>query len=251
LTPPAEGKVAEVSDGSSDSLTDFMNNFFTSMASDVADISTFLDQIEYQGFNASLVRLLAMQTFTPKGLFKLLAIAATRGSSAATANESSGGDKKLHAIGIELVSGSTKSIQMLLQGPELFAEKNSRRGGKTFLSAAASSNRHMTLQRLVAAFPDITACVLMVAQDSGRLSSRVDCELPPYLQVPAVAALPLHSDHTQKIDAFISAFSTLIGGTVDARIVQIQRNNQVQFTDNEIHQTLANRMAEDGFLLRE
>jgi hypothetical protein len=211
----------------------------------VRSLTDALDSMVYKGFDAKRTRDLAIGTFEPEGILRLCTVGALRGSAAVSLQAKSGGDPTLHAMTIKTKAG-VKTILQLYSGRILYAEKNSSKvTGKQYIAKACSSSDHLTVQRLVAAFPDMAAYGLSLLEDRGLLSKRVDTKLPAWLIFPAAASLPLNSTHEQILKDMCQKFSVLIGGNFDESIYKLQRSNLVPISDNVVHQYLVDRAADN------
>lgn len=227
------------SQGSSGSFDDFLSDLGKSLTETGAidDLAGFIDAITYKGFDAQRTRDLAIQTFHASGILKLVTIGALRGSAAVSLNAKSGGDPELHSMEIRLNNGSSKTISQLYSGRQLYAEKNSGKVlGKNFLTKPCTTADHLTIQRLVAAFPDMAAYGLMQVEKRGSLNKRVNTNLPAWLIFPAAASLPFAEDHKADIKDMCVKFSALIGGSFDEAIFNLQWANRISLSRHPIHE---------------
>jgi hypothetical protein len=204
----------------------------------------------YKGFDAVIIRNMAMAEFSPAGILRLVAIGALRGSAAVSLKVSSGGDGDLHRILIPMKTGGSKTVFQLYQGHKLYAEKNSKKtAGRSYIGDPCAASNHMTIQRLVAAFPDLAAYALKLLDDNGRLSQRVQSEIPNWLCFPAAAALPFAEDHIPALKQMCKDFSSLIGGTFDEGIFDLQRASARPLSVNAVHDYLVSKASESNITL--
>lgn len=235
---PRGGVGSSSSAAAGTTFEDFLDNLSLGLSQQGAidDISNFIDGITYKGFDAKRIRDLAIQKFKATGILKLVTIGALRGSAAVSLAVKSGGDPDLHSVMIDMQSGEPKSIQQLYTGRTLWSEKNSAKVlGKTFLRGPCTTGDHLTIQRLVAAFPDMAAYGLMQVEKRGSLSKRVQTDLPAWLIFPAAASLPFENEHREVVRDMCVRFSELIGGTFDAGIFNLQWANREPFIKHAIH----------------
>jgi hypothetical protein len=221
------------------SLSSFLDKLATNLGASIENFVNDIDAMVYKGFDAEKTRELAKATFAPEGVLRLVTIGALRGSAAVSLQVKSGGDPSLHALSIQMANGPPKTITQLFTGRQLYCEKNSTKAvGKSFLGRPCTTSDHLTIQRLVAAFPDMAAYGLHLVMQRGSLSKRVQTDLPPWMIFPAAASLPFSSDAEPKVKDMCQKFSNLIGGTFDESIYKLQRANPVKFGDNVIHRFL-------------
>lgn len=221
------------------SLKDFLEKMATNLGSSLDSFIKDIDAMVYKGFDAEKTRELAKATFAPEGVLRLVTIGALRGSAAVTLQVKSGGDASLHALSIQMANGPPKTITQLFTGKQLYCEKNAPKAvGKSFIGRPCTSSDHLTIQRLVAAFPDMAAYGLHLVMQRGSLSKRVETDLPAWLIFPAAASLPFAAEHEPKVKDMCQKFSNLIGGTFDEAIYKLQRQNHIKFGENVIHQFL-------------
>jgi hypothetical protein len=197
----------------------------------------------YAGFDAAKIRQIAKARFPSVSILKLATIGALRGSAAASLAEDSGGDPRLHNLRMAVNvnnSSQTMSLQELFDEGYLYAEKNSGHNRKTYLAPPATESGHLTIQRIVSAFPDLAAYGLKILHDNGQLAPRVTSSLPAWMMFPAAASLPVTNDFADELMEMSKKFSELINGNFDERIYELQRAaaNNTKFSDNSVHRYL-------------
>jgi hypothetical protein len=220
---------------------DFINEVMTSLGNSamIGQFEEFMDAIAYRGFDASVIRSQAMAVFPAASILKLVTIGALRGSAAASLDPKSGGDGELQSVNIPTLTNADKSLSGLFRSKILFAEKNSSKNlGKRYLNSPCTMAQHLTIQRLVAAFPDMAAYGLMQVEKRGILGKRVPSKLPAWLIFPAAASLPFHGRHMADVQDMCQKFSNLIGGRYDENIFKLQWANKIPFGNNAIHSHL-------------
>lgn len=225
---------------------DFVNALGSELASPEAlkTLGEDFTSMLYKGFDAQMIRNTAMGEFSAAGILRLVAIGALRGSAAVTLKTTSGGDADLHNINIALRGSGTRTIAQLFQSKKLYAEKNSLKNtGKQYMAKPCSASNHLTVQRLVAAFPDLAAYALHIMDRNGALSERVETTLPKWLVFPAAASLPFDDAHVPILKKMCQDFSKLIGGNFDESIFKLQRAAARPFSSNAVHDLLVSEAA--------
>jgi hypothetical protein len=218
-----------------ENLDSFLTSVVNGIQADAKSAESDFKAMIYSGFDAETVRILARNTFTPSGLLRLVAIGALRGSAAVSKKAANGGDPKLHNIVIGLKGDTSAKVIDLYRQKKLYAEKRADRSSSQFLNGPCTAADHLTVQRLVAAFPDMAAYALLTLESNGLLSKRVDSELPAWLMFPAAAALPFADNHLQAFRDMCERFSEMIGGEFDESIFELQRRSAVRFGQNSMH----------------
>jgi hypothetical protein len=237
-----------------ENLDSFLSSVIEGIEADAKNTELDFNKMIYSGFDAETIRNLARNTFAPAGLLRLVAIGALRGSAAVSKKAASGGDPNLHGIKISMKDNSQISVFDLFRTKKLYAEKRVDRASQKFLNGPCTAANHLTVQRLVAAFPDMAAYALLTLEANGMLTPRVDANLPAWLMFPAAAALPFADEHIPAVKDMCKKFSELIGGQFDESIFELQRRSFVPFGNNTMHddimQTASNYDTPINFITR-
>jgi hypothetical protein len=164
------------------------------------DFNEFVENISYQGFNRSAFINAAITKITVSQFSRLAVMGAIRGSNFAKIEANSlriDGDLR------ELVRDGT-----IVKTPK---KKND-----------------ISILRCTASIPQWCAFFMMSANVPPKIP---DSNLPPYLQFPSAASLPMSSDLRRQHIEFSIKFSMLIGGNFNANIYLAAFNNPIPMSE--------------------
>jgi len=194
----------------------------------LTDLGVNIEDICYQGFNVELIRQVAAVHLDASGIALIAAIGALRGSSKARSEDMIG------SLSINWrEAGQQNFVQTTLS--KLFE-------GRIKMEKSQSGNLKswdLTILRITHALPEFAVKGLSLIPES-RMQSRVPTDLPPAMQFPAAAALPLTEAGVVAVKDFCVKFSALLKtksadgsfttGSFDEAIFEQQRSNEISIT---------------------
>jgi len=225
-------------------LLDFYEILNKDLPGSIDEMSSFAESIQYSGFDPEITRQKAMLVFEPVSILKLCMIGSLRGSKAAFRRESP--DASLHATLItKEVRGSgggedkpAQTLRQLIDQGLIKAEKNS--APASVFGHVSKKSDDLTLQRLVAAFPDLTAYGLRTLEEAGMLTKRIpESAVPAYLQFPSAAGISMSAEQKEMMKDFQRSFSGLIKGEFREEIFDQQTQRAIALNaKNPVHGAL-------------
>jgi len=183
---------------------EMLHKLITRLSSEL-DMSTFIENISYQGFNRHSFIATALKVLTVSQFVRFAVIGAIRGSNF----------KKI----VENSLSFDNDLKMLID--------------KGVIVKTPKKTADISALRCTASIPQWAAYFMMGANVPPKI---VDSTLPPFLQFPSAASLPMSTDLRRLHIEFSIKFSMLIGGAFNPNIYMAAFNNQLPM--NEIPDAL-------------